>query len=143
PIYLGWFYNIPDRILNTDNRRTRFRVQAFNIDGAITEDPNYSQSLYDFNDLAFTIVNSRSYDEAPPTGGVPDNQRPRFDDVDAPSYIIFDGPFVNEVHRESWAITRPIYRPDKTNIGRAIGMAIKAFNSPIMENHKHVFEKPG
>jgi len=141
PIYLAWFYDLPDRTGNADNRRTRFRMQNFVIEATIAENPNFSQLQYDFASSEFQLVTSISYEQSPPADGVPIGERPRF--VENGTSLLFDGPFVNDVHRQAWAITKGLYKSELVNIGPAIGIPIKSFNSPVMDSYSHVFTEPG
>lgn len=142
PVYFGWFYTIKDRTVNSEERRTRFRVQNFDLSIYTPQVLDFFNIVYNFASVDFQVVNSAAYDLSPPTGGVPEGERPRFV-ANTTNSFVFDGPFTNDVYREAWAITKPLYAPDKLNLGHAVGMGIKAFNTPMLSEHKHVFNSPG
>lgn len=144
PVYFGWFYTIKDRSANDDERRTRFRVQNFNLSSFAIAQPGMSEILYDFTSSAFQLVTSAAYEAAPPTGGVPVGARPRF----LGSSLYFDGPFNNEVFREAWAISTAVYLPESFNIGpvaqkRSTGIGVKAFNEPMVSSYEYIYKEPG
>lgn len=142
PVYFGWFYTIKDRTANSDERRTRFRVQNFDLRTFTPQVPDLFNVVYDFVGVDFQLVTSASYDLSPPAGGVAVGERPRFVDNTTNS-LVFDGPFTNDVFREAWAITKPLYAPDKMNLGHAVGVGIKAFNTSVLDTYRHVFNSSG
>jgi len=100
----------------------------------VGEDPELSATKYDLVSSGFTMIKGEGFQiqDHPTT-------TPRVTE----SAIIWDGVFTTTSFKEGWAVSLPIYRASKINLGSDHGTPVKALIDPPLALYSSTYETPG
>jgi len=129
PIYFAWFFTTAE-----NSNRTRFQITNFEVKGVVLEDPTLSGVKYDQAMAGFQMIKGEGFD-------IQDHATttPRV----TATAIIWDGVFANTSFKEGWAVSLPIYAPDRINLGRDHGLGIKSVVDAPLKEYSMIYENPG